>query len=165
MLYLLDSNTLIDANRDYYPIGKVNEYWEWLEHQGKSGIVKIPQEMFEEVVKGTDALAQFLKDPAIEAALCLNEVVDVNLVRKVTEVGYAPDLTDIEVDKVGRDPFLIAYGIVDLAGRTVVTTEKSKPKSQRANRKIPDVCAAFSVPCCHSFVFNKALNFRTNWKS
>ena len=36
VLYLLDANTLIDANRDYYGIGQVDEYWEWLVHCGKA---------------------------------------------------------------------------------------------------------------------------------
>ena len=30
MLYLLDANVLIDANRDYYQIERVPEFWEWL---------------------------------------------------------------------------------------------------------------------------------------
>ncbi|MCY4508918.1 MAG: DUF4411 family protein [Acidobacteria bacterium] len=30
MLYLLDANVLIDAHRDYYPLGRVPEFWDWL---------------------------------------------------------------------------------------------------------------------------------------
>ena len=30
VLYLLDANVLIDANRDYYPIHRVPEFWDWL---------------------------------------------------------------------------------------------------------------------------------------
>ena len=49
MIYLLDANVLIDANRDYYPFGRVPEFWEWLAHVGESGHVKIPIEVYEEV--------------------------------------------------------------------------------------------------------------------
>ncbi|MGR3318439.1 MAG: DUF4411 family protein [Candidatus Anammoxibacter sp.] len=48
MLYLLDANTLIDAKRDYYPIGQVPEFWEWLVYCGQQGDVKIPIEVYEE---------------------------------------------------------------------------------------------------------------------
>jgi len=30
LLYLLDANVLIAANRDYYPLGRVPEFWDWL---------------------------------------------------------------------------------------------------------------------------------------
>ena len=50
MLYLLDANVLIDANRDYYPIGRVPEFWDWLAAMGDLGRVKIPQETYEEIV-------------------------------------------------------------------------------------------------------------------
>jgi hypothetical protein len=33
--------------------------------------------------------------------------VNVDLISRVVEKGYAPDLTDDEVEKIGRDPFLI----------------------------------------------------------
>ena len=38
MLYLLDSNVLIDANRDYYPIERVPEFWDWLVAMGELGV-------------------------------------------------------------------------------------------------------------------------------
>ncbi len=40
MLYLLDANTLIDAKRDYYPIERIPEFWDWLIHQGEQD--KVP---------------------------------------------------------------------------------------------------------------------------
>lgn len=81
MLYLLDANVLIDANRDYYPLG--------------------------------------------------------------------------------RDPFLIAYAIANPSKRRVVTTEVSKPKKQRGNRHIPDVCDELGVLHCNTFRFIDELDFTT----
>ncbi len=49
VLYLLDACVLIDANRDYYPIERVPEFWEWLLEMGKLDRIKIPQEFYEEV--------------------------------------------------------------------------------------------------------------------
>ncbi len=165
MLYLLDTNVLIDANRDYYSIERIPEFWEWLAHVGENGHVKIPLEVYEEVKDGKDDLATWAKDKEIEAALLFGEEADVPLVSKVTDEGYAPDLTDDEVEKIGCDAFLIAYALAAVGQRCVVTTEVSKPKRQRANRHIPDVCNDFGVPCCDTFAMVRALNFSTTWKS
>lgn len=48
MLYLLDANTLIDAKRDYFEFERVPEFWEWVQHQGMIGNIKIPVEIYEE---------------------------------------------------------------------------------------------------------------------
>ena len=85
MLYLLDANTLIGANRDYYPIG--------------------------------------------------------------------------------RDPFLIASALADLDNRCIVTAEVSKPKKQRQNRRISDVCDQLGIPRRNAFEFFRELDFRTDWKT
>lgn len=165
MLYLLDANVLIDANRDYYTISRVPEFWEWLVHVGESDLVKLPLEIYEEVKDGKDDLATWAKDGNIEAALLFGEEVDVSLVSKVINEGYATDLTDDEVEKIGRDPFLIAYALVDSGERCVVTTEASKPKRIRANRHLPDVCSDFGLACCNTFELVRTLNFSTAWRS
>ena len=87
----------------------------------------------------------------------------VGLVQHVTSAGYAPDLTDIELEAVGRDPFLIAYALVDVENRTVVTGEVRSNK-QRQNRPIPSVCDTLGVKSCDQFAFGRSLDFRTNWK-
>lgn len=132
MLYLLDANVLIDANRDYYPIERVPEFWEWLADAGVKGFAKIPLEVYEEIKDGNDDLAQWAKDDRNREALLLQEEADVSLVSYVTDAGYAPDFTDDEVEKIGRDPFLIAYALSAPSKRCLVTTEVSKPRLQRA---------------------------------
>ena len=134
MLYLLDANVLINADRDYYPIERVPEFWDWLVVMGELVRVKVPQEMYEEIVlpapTSPDALVEWLI--ANRDALVLDEPVVVELVSKVTSQGYADDLTDDELVKVGRDPFLIAYALAgNHVRRTVVTTEgvQTKPKT------------------------------------
>ncbi len=165
MLYLLDANVLIDANRDYYPIGRVDEYWDWLIFQGQQGMVKVPLEIYEELKEGKqDALALWAKEAETEEALKLDEDVDIDLVRQVSDEGYAPDLTDVEVEKIGRDPFLIGYALVDVEQRVVVTTETSQPRKERANRKVPDVCRQFGVTSINAYQLGHQLDFRTDWK-
>ncbi len=165
MLYLLDANVLIDANRDYYPIARIPEFWEWLEHNGMEGRVKIPREMYEEITPGTDDLTEWARENDIKDALLLDEEADASLVSRVTDKGYASDLTDDEVVKLGSDPFLIAYALASPDDRCVVTTEGSRPKRQRANRHVPDVCSDLGLKCCNTFEFLRALDFRTGWRS
>lgn len=158
-------NVLIDANRDYYPIGRVDEFWEWLVHHGEQGNIKIPLEIYEELKAGKDELEKWVKNHQTEAALRLEEEVDINLVRKVTEEGYANDLTDIDIETLGRDPFFIAYGLVNPGERAIVTTENSKPKKQRQNKKIPDVCTYFGIQSLNTYRLTRLLDFRTNWNT
>ncbi len=169
VLYLLDACVLIDANRDYYPIARVPEFWEWLLEMGKLDRIKIPQEFYEEVIlppppkDRPDPLVEWLKTN--KNALVLDEEADAELVARVTEQGYANNLTDEEIEKIGRDPFLVAYSLVDIQNRSVVTTEHSSPKRRRANRKLPDVCDDFSVQCINTFALIQELDFRTGWRA
>jgi Domain of unknown function (DUF4411) len=102
------------------------------------------------------------RDPVNRNALLLDEEADPQIVARVIDQGYAADLSDVEVEKVGRDPFLIAYALAD-KDRCVVTTEVSKPTAMRANRRIPDVCIGLGVKCNDTVAFLKALNFTTSW--
>ena len=97
-------------------------------------------------------------------ALVLDEEAVAELVTRVTEQGYADDLTDQEIEKIGRDPFLVAYALVDTQKRDVVTTEHSKETKTRSNRKLPDVCDYFNVRGINTFALIQELNFRTGWR-
>jgi len=163
LLYLLDANVLIVANRDYYPLARVPEFWDWLLDRATRDQIKIPVEMYEEVLAGyMDDLTRWLREN--RDTLLLDESVHETLVAIVTAIGYAPDLTDEEVERVGRDPFLIAYAFANPAPRTVVTTEHSKPRKRRANRHIPDVCDDLDVLHCNTYELIKALDFTTGWR-
>ncbi|MGB0697045.1 MAG: DUF4411 family protein [Rhodospirillaceae bacterium] len=158
MLYLLDANSLITPNNLYYPLDRVPQFWEWLELQAHLGLVTIPLEVHAEIVAGSDALKDWLSDRDRLNSFLLDEEVDPVALNSVLEQGYAPDLTDVELDKILTDAFLIAYAL-DHPDRTVVTKEESKPRAQGANRKIPDVCRAFGVRCMNDFEMLRALDF------
>lgn len=166
MLYLLDANILITAANTYYGIGRIPEFWAWLHYQAASGRIKIPIEMYEEVLEGRkedDELLDWAKDDKNRAALVLDEMSDPERVRRVVTEGYANDLTDDEIEKIGRDPFLIAYALGNVE-RSIVTTEVSKPKKQRHNRHLPDVCQSLKVSWCGPWELNEKLGFTTGWK-
>jgi hypothetical protein len=125
----------------------------------------MPVEIIEEITDGNDDLAAWLSDRKHLDALQLDEEVDRALVQLVSDRGYAPDLTDSEIEIIGRDPFLIAYALQDTAGRCVVTTEVSKPSRVRHNRHMPDVCQSLSVTVINSFQLVRTLDFSTSWRS
>ena len=52
---------------------------------------------------------------------------DPELVGKITDLGYAPNLDETELEKVGHDPFLISYGYADIKERCVITFEVPPP--------------------------------------
>lgn len=167
MLYLLDANVLITANNFYYPVDAVPEFWEWLAHQGAIGNVKMPVETFEEVKDGSndadrDLLYAWVQEDGNRAAILFEEDVQVELVQQVI-TRYAPDLTDDELEAIGRDPFLIAHALADPANRCVVTTEVWKQR-QRQNKHIPNVCDDVGAQWCDTFAMLRALQFSTQWR-
>ncbi len=171
MLYLLDANVLITLNSTYYAIDQVPEYWDWIQDQAEKGKVKIPVEIMSEILAGKesskakdDRLLKWITQSAIEKALLLDEKVDGDHVSLVIENGYGPKVTDTELEVIGRDPFLVAYGMADAENRCIVTTEVSAPKKQRQNRKLPNVSEQFGIAWHPPHVANRTLGFKTGWK-
>jgi hypothetical protein len=155
-LYLLDANVLIRAHEDYYPVDRIPQYWTWLLEKAAAGIIKMPRRIFDEVTPPPGPFADWLKQPTVRDTLVLKEgAVGVQL---VLQKGYAPDLDDVEIEKIGKDPFLVAAAMA-APDRVVVTKEVSKPKLTRANRKVPDVCKALGVLAITDFRLYSILKF------
>ena len=165
MLHLCDANVLITASNTYYPLDQVPEFWAWIAHQGTLGNIKLPLEILEEILAGgkkDDPLLDWVR--ANRGVLQLPEAVDVALVQTAVTKGYATNLTDDEIEEIGRDPFLIAYALA-APNRCVVTTEVSASSKQRQNRRIPDVCKDLGVTCHNPFTIYRTLGFSTKWQA
>jgi hypothetical protein len=76
------------------------------------------------------------------------------------QAGYAPDLNDVEMETIGRDRFLGAAAMAVGAQCVVVTKEVSRPKKQRPNRKVLDVCVTMGVTWIDDFELWRQLDFR-----
>lgn len=159
-LYLLDANVLIDADRDYYPMDRIPQFWYWLISEGKRGNIKIAIEVLEEIAEGRDRLATWAKDQNVIDALRLNEDADPARVDEIVRKGYAGDLSDEEVERIGKDPFIVSHAVADASSRVVVTTEHAAPSKKRANRRLPDVCKTMGVDSCDTFELIRRLNFK-----
>lgn len=161
MLYLLDASALIRAHGDYYPVDRVPEFWNWLFRMAEERRIAVPVEVYEEVVntKKPDDFVRWIRRR--RKTVELGETVQPDLVASVVDRGYAPNLKEDEIRRLGRDPFLIAYALRDTENRCVVTNERSRPSRQRANRHIPDVCAGLDIRCINMFRLIRDLDFRT----
>ncbi|PNG26476.1 DUF4411 family protein [Methylocella silvestris] len=159
-MHLLDANVLIRAHEDYYGIDQVPQFWDWLLAQAAANLVKMPLEIHQEIAISKGPLREWVCATSVKQHFVLDEEVDQDLVEHVLATGYGPNLTDSELEKVGQDPFLVAYGLAR-EGRFVVTKEVSAPSKQRANRKVPDVCNSVGVSWMRDFDLYKALGFST----
>ena len=120
----------------------------------------MPFEIHQEIAISEGPLSSWITVAATKKTLVLDEEVDQDLVERVLNDGYGSNLNDGELEKIGQDPFLVAYALA-VADRVVVTKEVSRPSKQRANRKVPDVCSDLGVTWMKDFDLYKALNFKT----
>ncbi len=158
VLYLIDANTLIRADADFYPIDRIPGFWKWLVFVADIGLVKMPAEIYGEVDRSKDQLGLWMRQPDVREALLLKEPTNGQLVQRVLDDGYGRNLNQVELDTIGNDPFLIAAALRS-PDRIVVTREVSKPKMQRQNRKIPDVCRDFGVEPITDYELYRRLKF------
>jgi len=163
MIYLIDSSVLITANNSYYPIDKVPEFWEWITYQARQNKVKIPLDIYEELIEGNQDDLLYIWAKENKNILVVEKVIDPKIIQKILDEGYALNLTDDEIEQIGRDPFMTAYAL-SYERCCVVTAETAAPKKLRSNRKMPDVCKAVGVECCDTFRFIRQLDFNTSWK-
>lgn len=148
-MYILDADILIRASNTFYRLNRVPQFWGWLQHQGIAGKVKIPLEQFEEIVAGRGDLVDWLKNDDVKLALLLDEEVDPSLVAEVTLKGYG-DLDESEIEEIGRDPFLIAYGYAANDERIVITFENSAPSKKGRTERFPmyaEILVYSVAPC------------------
>lgn len=164
MIYLLDANILITAAASFYKLSRVPEYWEWLRYHAECGNVKVPQEILDEVGRGKDELSKWVKERECRDALLLKESADPATLQHVLDNSYGKHLNEVELVKIGRDPFLVAYAF-GRSERCVVTQEVSQSGRQRSNTKLPDACNKVGVNWISAAQFLDVLDFRTNWNS
>jgi hypothetical protein len=160
-MHLLDANVLIRADADFYPLDRLPQFWDWLIEKGGEGIVKIPAEIHAEIAVGNGQLAKWIRDRDVKAALLLDETPDPVLVQKALDQGYQakdPNFNDAELLKIGRDAFLVAYGLAD-ATRIVVTREVSKRTKRLGASKLPDACDDCGVRWTTDYEMYRLLDF------
>jgi hypothetical protein len=151
MKYLLDSNTFIDAKNRYYGMNFCPAYWDWIVGQNRSLEVASISFVADELKKGNDELASWVK---------LNPDIFVDVGDEATQIAFGqiveflmPQAHKMKVGAlddflIGADPWLIAKAMASDA--TVVTQEVFNLQIKK-KFLIPNVCAHFNISCMNTF--------------
>lgn len=125
-------------------------------------MVKMPYEIYGEFDGKYGLHVEWINSPEVKAALLLDETADPSLVQQVIDDGYQgqdPNFDDVQHTKYGKDPFLVAYALVDPRDRVVVTREVSTRRKRLGNSKMPDACDDCGVKWINDFQLYSILNF------
>lgn len=158
MLYLLDSNVLMQAHEEYYPVDRIPQFWKWLIVEATEGHIKMPVEIYEEIKDPEGLLGDWGRRAETKEALILRETISPILLDRVLEDAYGHQLTRKEKKQTGQDPYLIGYALMG-KDRTVVTKERSKTTLTRGRTRVPDACDKMDVRWMDDFKLYEERHF------
>jgi protein associated with RNAse G/E len=134
--YTIDTCSLIAGWRNYPP-DIFPGLWEHLAELSSKGTLHSTEEVLIELKKNDDDLLGWAKSQS-----GLFTPVDENIQVEVLKVlKDHPTLYDIEKNKSGADPFVIAHALQN--GYTVITEEKKTGSLSKP--KIPNVCEYYGI--------------------
>jgi hypothetical protein len=154
--YWLDADVFIQASRKWYKFERVPEFWGFIDKQLQAGAIRCPQAIFDDIVKGTDQLAQWVKsrkqnglcvplsDGVFAAYAVVANHIDASIHRQYQKDEFLS----------ASDGWLIAYAMDSNA--TVVTQESS---SRKRKIRIPTVCSDLKVGYTDTFKMLDDLGF------
>lgn len=150
-VYVIDANVWIRIWRNHPP-DIWRAFWGQLDATIAGGTIRSPEEVREELAKGTDGLVETLR-----VRNGLFAPLDDQLMDSMAEVmARCPSLTDISGERNRADPFVIALARRD--GGKVVSDERPK-KPTETRLRIPDGCQEFGVPCLKWFDFLREIGW------
>ncbi len=160
--YCLDSNVLIQAWQKYYAPSICPDYWQVLNQLGNKGIIFLPEEVREEIVKTDDELANWLKDSSIPIYK-----TDQKVISCWQKILQKDPLHQFLVDNIkGRslaDPWVISHAMKMNA--TLVTKESKETALNTRRIKIPNVCDNMGVRWIDDFDFIREVNILFSCKA
>ncbi len=163
-LYVLDTNTFIQAYRAHYPIDVIPSFWNKLKQLFENNKIISIDKVKDEIYKNDDSLKVWIETNLNETIFHdsqTNEILDEY--RKLS-VWTASRSSQIQMraineflDSTNADAWLIAYCMH--TGDTIVTQEVSAPLS-RSKIKIPDVCSVFNIKYINTIQLLRELNIQ-----
>jgi hypothetical protein len=145
-MYLLDTNTFIEAQNTYYGFALAPGFWQWVEAAHARGLIASIKAVERELKVQEDQLAEWA-DTLPKTFWLESDNDTVNSLGVVAQ--WAMD-KNLAYRDAARASFLKSadYELVAAAHagkHTVITREVSSPQSLK-NIKLPDACAANRVP-------------------
>ncbi|CAB4568874.1 MAG: DUF4411 family protein [Actinobacteria bacterium] len=144
MAWLLDTNVLVNAKRDYYGFEFCPAFWEWLDLVWAEGKVASIEAVYDELVDYGDQLSDWARDH--RAFFLAPGAAEVAAMARVN--GWAAASADYTLSAkqefaTAADSALLAYALA--GGHTVVTHEV--PAQAKKRIPIPNAAAALGVAC------------------
>lgn len=136
--YMMDACSFTELRRTY-PRPPFDAVWKLMDRLVAEGRLLSVELVLDELNVQDDEVAQWANRNS-RLFLRLDRLIQE---QARTILGTHAALVDLKKKKSSADPFLIAAAIVHQA--TVVTQEK--PSGGPPKLKIPNVCAAYGVPC------------------
>ncbi|MBV9141482.1 MAG: DUF4411 family protein [Pseudonocardiales bacterium] len=129
-MYLIDSDVFIDAKNRHYGFDIVPAFWEWIVRQHQMGRVFTVQKVANEVLAGSDDLAQWMSVQPESFRITAGSNDQPNL-QRLTQWVTSNNFTQGAIsDFLGKaDYYLVAQAAT--LGYKVVTQETSDPTSRR----------------------------------
>lgn len=155
MIYLLDSNTYIQAKNTYYHMDICPAYWDWLDKQFEAGLISSIKMVKDELKSGDDDLADWVKKRDSHF-ISNNDEKTQNAFSAIAAAIMQGDYNLANRDNfmAKADPWLIAKAMT--LGATIVSQELRVPLSSKSV-KIPNICDIFNIQCINTFQFLKLL--------
>jgi hypothetical protein len=159
LIYLLDSNTYIQAKNFYYDMEFCPAYWDWLDLQFANGNIASISSVYDELSSYGDELSEWVKKRNHHF---LPTIDDVTQSKYGEVVQYVYELENKNPENVVNfldkaDPWLIAYAAVTDA--TIVTHEVLAPPNSK-KVKIPNICRVFNVNYITTYQLLRTLQAR-----
>lgn len=149
--YLLDANVFIEAARRYYAFDVVPSFWNVLIKLAKEGKVESIDRVKEELLRGKDNLADWIRKHFSEAFASTDNEQVIDCYREIISWAKKQDKYQESAKKLfaeGADGWLVAYAYCK--DRTLVTHEVLN-ETIRSKLPIPNACKAFNVRFVDTF--------------
>ncbi len=145
--YLIDSNTLIEANNRYYGIEFCPAFWDWLVAENRRGKIASINKVAEELSRKNDAVSQWTSQNK-NYFLTPDDEVE-NTAKRLSDWAHSNNfrLNAISDFLKSADYWLIAFAQVH---NCIVVTQEI-PSSMYKKIKIPTACEAFKVSWMNTF--------------
>ncbi len=152
MAYLIDTNVLIRAKREWYRFGTFPGFWALMKQLATDGVITSVEAVHRELVAQKDELSDWVAQECPTGLFVAPDAGTAAAAGRVTAWTVGP-LT--HYSEAAHAEFFAAadYWIVAQAlahGHTVVTHEIPAPQSVK-NIKVPDACNALGVPWLNSY--------------
>jgi hypothetical protein len=142
MIYVFDSNSLIDLFKHYYP-SRFPSLWEKFDALVRSENITSVREVSNEITQRDDRLSDWTKSN--KTLFPISSPNELRIVADIFRISHFQANIRKQERLQGRavaDPFVIAKAKIIKNG-CVITQETLKKNAA----KIPNICQAFDIPC------------------